>query len=65
MQFIIAIGQLLKIIGKVIDLFMEKNKNKAEAKKEVLDKLTNAAKHTDKNKRASAINRVLDGVKRL
>ena len=60
-----AIGQLLALIGKVISLFMEKDKKKAEAKKEALDKLTNAAKETNKKKRASKLNRVLDDVNRL
>jgi hypothetical protein len=65
MQFFIALGQLLKIIGKVIDLFREKDKKKAEAKKEALDKLTNAAKETDKKKRTSKLNRVLDDANRM
>jgi hypothetical protein len=65
MQFFIAIGQLFKLITKVIDLFMEKDKQKAEAKKQALDKLTNAAKETDKAKRASKLNRVLDDVNRM
>jgi hypothetical protein len=65
MQFFIAIGQLFKLITKVIDLFMEKDKQKAEDKKQALDKLTNAAKETDKAKRASKLNRVLDDVNRM
>jgi hypothetical protein len=65
MQFFIAFGQLLKLIGKVVDLFMEKNKAKAAAKKEALDKLTDAAKETDPKKRTSKLLRVLDDTKRL
>ena len=65
MGYIAAVVQFLKIIGKVFDLFTEKNKKKAAAKKEALDKLTNAAKETDKKKRASKLNRVLDRAKRL
>lgn len=65
MQFFIALGQLFKMITAVISLFMEKDKKKSEAKKLTLDKLTNAAKETDKKKRASKLNRVLDDVGRL
>jgi hypothetical protein len=65
MGWLTAVIQLFKIFGKVLDLFTEKNKKKAEAKKEALDKLTNAAKETDKKKRASKLNRVLDDVNRL
>jgi hypothetical protein len=65
MHIFVAIGQLLALIGKVIDLFMEKDKKKAEAKKEAMDKLTDAAKETDKDKRASKLNRVLDDVRGL
>lgn len=65
MQFIIALGQLFKLITKVISLFMEKDKKKAEAKKEVLDKLTDAASETDKKKRTSKLLSVLDDTKRL
>jgi hypothetical protein len=63
--FFKSIGQLALLLGKVIDLFVEKDKKKAEAKKESLDKLTNAAKETDKKKRASKLNRVIDDVNRL
>ena len=65
MGWITAVIQLFKIFGKVLDLFTEKNKKKAAAKKEALDKLTDAAKETDKKKRASKLNRVLDDVNRL
>jgi len=65
MQFFIAFGQLLKIIGKVIDLFMERDKKKAEAKKLALDKLTGAAKTSDPKKRTSRLNRVLDDIRGL
>jgi hypothetical protein len=65
MQFFIAAGQLFKLISKVISLFMEKNKVKAEAKKAALDKLTDAAKETDNAKRTSKLNRVLDDVRGL
>ena len=65
MGWITAVIQLFKIFGKVLDLFTEKNKKKAAAKKVALDKLTNAAKETDKKKRASKLNRVLDRTKRL
>ncbi len=51
--------------GKVFDLFIEKDKKKAEAKKEALDKLTDAAKETDNKERASKLNRVLDDVRGL
>ena len=60
-----AIGQIAALIGKVLSLFMEKDKKKAEAKKQALDKLTDAAKETDPKKRASELNRVLDDVRRL
>jgi len=63
MGWVTAIVQLFKIISKVVDLFLEKNKEKAESKKLALDKLTNAAKETDKDKRASKLNRVLDDVR--
>ena len=65
MPWLIALGQVFALFGKVLDLFMEKDKKKAEAKKEALDKLTNAAKETDKAKRASKLNRVLDDVRGL
>lgn len=65
MGWLTAITQLFKLIGKVVDLFMERDKEKAEKKKANLDKLTNAAKETDRAKRASKLNRVLDDVKRL
>lgn len=65
MGWLTAITQLFKLVGKVIDLFLERDKQKAEAKKEVLDKLTDAAKETDPKKRASEFNRVLDDTKRL
>ncbi len=65
MGWITAITQLFALIGKVFDLFIEKDKKKAEAKKEALDKLTDAAKETDKKKRASKLNRVLDDVRGL
>ncbi len=65
MGWFTAIAQLFSIIGKVIDLFREKDAKKAEAKKEALDKLTNAAKETDPKKRASELNRVLDDVRGL
>ena len=61
----VAIGQLLALIGKVISLFMEKDKKKSEAKKLALDKLTDAAKETDPKERASKLNRVLDDAGRL
>lgn len=65
MGWITAGIQLFKIFGKVLDLFREKDKKKAAKKKIALDKLTNAAKETDKKKRASKLNRVLDRAKRL
>jgi len=65
MGWFTAIIQLFKLIGKVIDLFVEKDKKKSEAKKLALDKLTDAAKETDKKKRASLLNRALDDANRL
>ena len=65
MGIITSIIQLFKLIGKVIDLFIEKDKKKAEAKKETLDKLTDAAKETDPKKRASKLLRVLDDANRV
>ena len=65
MGWITAVIQLLKIFGKVFDLFVEKDKKKSAKKKIALDKLTNAAKETDRKKRASKLNRVLDRTKRL
>jgi len=63
--FFKAIGQLSGLIMKVIDLFVEKDKKKAAKKKENLDKLTDAIKETDKKKRTSAVNRVLDDIRRM
>jgi hypothetical protein len=63
--FFQSLGQLSKLILRVVDLFVEKDKKKAEAKKEALDKATNAAKETDPKKRASKLLRVLDDAKRL
>ncbi len=60
-----AITQVFALIGKVFDLFIEKDKKKAEAKKEALDKLTDAAKETDPKKRASKLLRVLNDVNGL
>ena len=65
MGWFTAIGQLAGLLGKVVGLFMEKDKKKAQAKKDALDKLTDAAKETDKKKRASMLNRVLDDARRL
>ena len=62
MGWITAITQLFALFGKVFDLFIERDKKKAEAKKATLDKLTNAAKETDPKKRASALLNVLDDV---
>ena len=63
MGWITAIVQILKLFGKVLDLFMERDAKKAEVKKVALDKLTDAAKETDTTKRASKLNRVLDDVR--
>lgn len=65
MAWLTGIFQLFQLIGKVIDLFNEKDEKKAESKKEALDTLTDAAKETDPVKRASELNRVLDDVNRL
>jgi len=63
--FIKGIGQIFAVIGKVIDLYREKDAKKAEEKKKTVDKLTDAIKETDRKKRASAVNMVLDDIGRL
>jgi len=65
MGFFIALGQLLKIIGKVIDLFRETNKVKAAKKKDNLNDILDAAKETNKKIRASRLNMALDDTSRL
>lgn len=63
--WLIAITQLLKLVGQLVSLFAEKDKQKAEKKKQNMDRLTNAAKETDPLRRASKLNRVLDDVNRM
>lgn len=65
MGWFIALGQLLKIIGKVIDLFRETNKVKAAKKKDILNDVLDAAKETNKKIRASRLNMALDDTNRL
>ncbi len=65
MGYVTAFIQLLKIFGKVLDLFMEKNKKKAEAKKKVMDEVIDAAKETNPKLRASRLNMALDNASRL
>ncbi len=65
MGYVTAFIQLLKIIGKVISLFAEKNKEKAAAKKKILDEVTDAAKETNPKLRASRLNMALDNTNRL
>jgi hypothetical protein len=48
-----------------LDLWREKNKEKAEAKKKVATKVIDAFKQTDKKERASRLNRALDDANRL
>ena len=65
MGYISAFVQLLKIIGKVIDLFIEKDKKKATTKKKIMDEITDAAKETNPKLRASRLNMALDNANRL
>jgi len=65
MGYITAFVQLLKIIGKVISLFAEKDKKKAAAKKKIMDEVTDAAKETNPKLRASRLNMALDNTNRL
>jgi hypothetical protein len=63
MQFLVAAGQLLKLINKLVSLFMEKDAEKSRDKELEMNRLTNAAKETDPKKRASKLNRVLDNTR--
>jgi hypothetical protein len=60
-----SIGQLIKALLFFLDLWREKNKEKAEAKKKVATKVIDAFKQTDKKERASRLNRALDDANRL
>jgi hypothetical protein len=65
MQIFVFIIQVLKVLGKFIDLMRERDEKKAKAKELELNRLTHAAKETDPKKRASKLNRVLDSTNRL
>ncbi len=65
MGYVTAFIQLLKIFGKVFDLFTEKNKIKAAKKKDNLNDVLDAAKEVDPKTRASQLNMALDDTNRL
>jgi hypothetical protein len=65
MGWLTVIGQFFKVILFFGNLWKEKDKEKAEAKKKVGVQIVDAFKQTDKKKRASRLNRALDDVNRL
>ena len=65
MGYVTAFIQLLKILGKVIGLFTEKNKIKAAKKKDILNDVLDAAKEVNPKIRASRLNMALDDTNRL
>jgi len=60
-----TIGQLLKVVFFFMNLWKEKDKEKAEAKKKVGEQILDAFKQTDKGKRASRLNRAIGSINRL
>ena len=60
-----TIGQLLKVVFFFMNLWKEKDKEKAEAKKKVGEQILDAFKQTDKKKRASRLNRAVGSINRL
>ena len=60
-----TIGQLIKVLFFFLDLWREKDKEKAEAKKKVATKVIDAFKQTDKKLRASRLNAAVHDINQL
>jgi hypothetical protein len=60
-----TIGNIIKVVLFFLNLWREKDKEKAEAKKKVADQIVNAFKQTDKAKRASRLNRAVSSINRM
>ena len=60
-----TIGNILKAVLFLAQLWLERDKKKAEAKKVIADKITDAFKQTNKNKQASMLNAAIADINRL
>ena len=60
-----TIGQLIKVLFFFLDLWREKDKEKAEAKKRVATKVVDAFKQVDKKERASRLNAAIADINGL
>ena len=65
MVIIQLLGNLLKAILFFANIWAEKDKEKAEKKAAIGKELVDAAKETDKDKRASLLNRAIDNTNSL
>ena len=59
------LNNLFKVSLFFLDLWREKDKEKAEAKKKVATQIVDAFKQTDKAKRASRLNRAVSAINRM
>jgi hypothetical protein len=57
-----VIGQMFQVALFFLNLWREKDKEKAEAKKKVATQIVDAFKQTDKTKRASRLNRAVGAI---
>ena len=60
-----TIGNILKAVLFLAQLWLEKDKKKAAAKKVVADEITDAFKETDPKKRASRLNAAIGNINKL
>ena len=60
-----TIGNIFKVVLFFLNLWREKDAEKAEAKKKVANQIVDAFKQTDKAKRASRLNRAIGSINRL
>jgi hypothetical protein len=65
MAILQLIGNLFKVFFFFASLWTEKNKEKAQKKEEIGKRIVNAFKQTDKSKRASRLNSVVNDIRRL
>jgi hypothetical protein len=59
------IPQFVQIVMFFMNLYREKDKEKAQAKKVVADRITDALKQTDPERRAALLNNAIGRIKRL
>jgi len=65
MAILTLVGNLFKVFFFFTNLWTEKDKKKAEAKKKVADEITEAFKETDKDTRVARLNAAVANINKL